>query len=161
MMSFLTVFVVLLMIRSDLIHGWQKSPLRFRCRRDLPSRMTADSIDGLNSQVGGEDGDEVEKYKLRAKILEEALLTMRARYKGGGDGAGVENPASRLNILGLKEELQNSEKTRSELQLIINEAQKDVERFQERTNILEATLSRSREKMQILERNLFDSKIFL
>jgi hypothetical protein len=112
----------------------------------------AGSGTGNPPAVPTSNGEEVEKYKLRTKILEEALLALRVRYDA---------VASETDVIGelqkLQTDLKKSETNRNNLQLIIEEAEKDVMRFQERTRLLEKALSKSRDKAQSLERSVFDA----
>lgn len=121
--------------------------------------MSGDNTGGSNiATADAGDGGEEEKYKLRAKILEKALLTMRAKYEGSGTEGGEESTVVAAKVAMLKEELEKSDKARGNLQRIVNEAEKDVKRFQERTDLLEKALSKSREKSQGLERTLYEAR---
>jgi hypothetical protein len=112
----------------------------------------AGSGTGNSPIVPPSNGEEVEKYKLRTKILEEALLALRVRYDAVASETDVKRELKKLQT-----DLKRSETNRNNLQLIIEEAEKDVMRFQERTRLLEKALSKSRDKAQSLERSVFDA----
>ena len=156
------LFVEWLVLLAPLVLGYLRpSRVWTPNSKALPAiwMVASEEADSSMGTVG-EEG-EVEKYKLRAKILEEALLTMRARYEDteGGDAAVTRDlMALEEQIKTVQSNLEKSETAKRRLQLIVNEAQKDVLRYQDRTDLLERALSKSREKSQGLERNFSEAK---
>ena len=105
---------------------------------------------GTNSGLHSEKTEEyeVEKYVLRVKILEEALLVMRDRFENQEKQLAA-NKAE--NVTKIEYMLSESEREKQDLEKSLSEAQEDFDRFQKRTDILEKALSKSREKAQDLD----------
>ena len=131
-----------------------------------PSRLTCFSFRSptycvhADSDLPNKKGNssEAEKYMLRAKILEEALLVMRDRFEKQESPLSVSKAE---DVANMKYMLDESEDKRCYLERSLNETQKKFNRYKKRTDILERALSKSREKAQEVEikmKNVLKSK---